>query len=1265
MRHITSFSIPKPQSLALVADAGPDIPGGEGANKGFWRKQWRDSYKRFVDMGRSVKFKVRLEDGRVVSVVGKFQGSSDAVFGRIYVEGDPNVPDGYYYVTSDNGATVIANLKQEDLDRLGIQPGKDYDGNTVTARDAAATQDISEIKYEPKTTDGDKPATQRKENLSGAEAQERKLSTVTQNLKEQGRFPVPRQTNLQFWGEESDIAKGAKEDYYLVYESLKNQDPSWKEKYPTFDDFWGKVKEMAVGQTSQSPNDLSKIPQEMKDINKAYAERVLNMNPDGKITFYRNAVNRKGSAEDSALGYVTTNADFAYDYNSQAPNDNGNGRYEIDVKPDEVFGMLGYSQLEDEFGVTIGRAVTSQPDRVRRVGDLAQPVLAPWLEKYQDGVGRSTGGTPYRHYALAGQFDLLPVDPLGDTAAEFLGKHGKTAADIKAKFDELYGEGSYEEYKASDESLNFSDIKRLFVDVGDGKVGLDITRIGGMDGSLAPGGYGNGDPASFKNDKTDNTLKMLSVFQELSGQPFMVHRSRTDELPPEVKETATPDVEDSGVSDIPSYRYKDSKTGWSYEDEHVVGTNPNNSPTDGEVDAVITYTGKGYTQMNALARGEGTGDSSFSEEEIATSIENLTDLIDRNPPLGTKALVYRGVYDSKNIKWSELEVGSEFIDNGFVSTSPNAATAGGFGSVQLEIELGEDTKAIDVSSTLDGTKAAVREPEVILQRGTRFEVVAKTENGFKLRVVGSAEPKPLSEPEATPEAEEAPTPEATPVTEEITYDEEQAVKNFAADSFQRITELLLRRDPEVDFDKYLAMAERGDTSDQILIASFEDIDKEGSRALTSKEADAFKQIPKVTSAIAKSSLKEDETLYRGFSMDDQDTFDAWLATVTPGNILKAANFSSTSRKSSIAETFTMMSESGGPRRVLMEIDAPAGTMGLDMNDKDLAEYPEEEEVLLNRNQRFEVVSVSNEKITYEGYEYTVVYVNVKAIGPKSEEEPTLEPVVEEKPEPPKPKAPIPTPVKPLPKVQIKEKEKVDRSLLPMPQVEVNEPVYSTLNKDKPVYINGFIAVPSSAEADELSGIGKDPTKKERDALRKKTLEVLTKTPNYEPLPPELADFEALTSIGESAFTYVDSSLAINDGLRDADYQMENSKQVKDIDKAISLSAHLPPGSTVYRMLKLSTWERLNPQPGQVLIDRAYASTSHTKRFSDEARDIDIKTGDVNQIPMRIVMPNNTSGIDLSTISWYNTEDEYLLPRQTAMLFLGWDSDGYAVFERIS
>jgi hypothetical protein len=495
------------QPQGLVADVGPDIPGGEGANKGAWRDQLRDRLGQFAKMFGLVLFDIDIEG------IGRVTGHGELV--DIVRPGVGLVRVKNHKILGD----IDIEMLGEQLEAIdAIIPDADYERITGKTLPKSKSSEL-------------------KDSLTGAEAQARKMSTVYKNLKDEGRFPVPRQTNLNYWGVDSDVAKGAKEDYSLVYDKLKSEDASWSEKYPTFDEFWERVRQFSVGQTSQSPNELSEIPQEMKDINKAYAENVLGLKPDGKITFYRNAVNRKGSAEDSALGYVTTNADFAYDYNSQAPNESGNGRYEIDAKPDEVFGMLGYSQLEDEFGVTVGRGVTSQPGRVRRVGDLEQPKLAPWLEKYQDGVGRSTGGTPYRHYALAGQFDLLPVDPLGEDVNEFLGKYGKTTADIKAKFDELHGEGAYEDYKASGETLGFGEIKRMFVDVGNGKVGLDITRIGGMDGTLAPGGYGNGDPESFKNDKTDNTLKMLSVFQELSGQPFMVHRdhSKDDQRLDEVK----------------------------------------------------------------------------------------------------------------------------------------------------------------------------------------------------------------------------------------------------------------------------------------------------------------------------------------------------------------------------------------------------------------------------------------------------------------------------------------------------------------------------------------------------------------------------------------------------------------------------------------------------------------------------------------------------------------------------------------------------------
>jgi hypothetical protein len=508
------------QPQGLVADIGPDLPGGEGANEGFWRQQLRDRLGQFAKMLGTVLFDMEIEGLGRVTGHGELIKIVRPQVGVVRIKNHPVLPDGDYEVPGDNLEAIDALIKDKDYERVT--------GKTL-----------------PKSK-----SSELKDKLTGSEAQARKMSTVYKNLKDEGRFPVPRQTTIDHWGIDSDIAKGAKKDYGLVYDKLKDEDPSWSQKYPTFDDFWERVRQLSVGQTSQSPNELSKIPQEMKDINKAYAEEVLGLRPDGLITFYRNATNRKITPEDSALGYVTTNADFAYDYNSQASNESGNGRYEIDAKPDEVFGMLGYSQLEDEFGVTVGRGVTSQPGRVRRVGDLEQPKLAPWLEKYQDGVGRSTGGTPYRHFALAGQFDLFPVDPLGDSVGEFVEKHGKTVDDIKAKFDELHGQGAYDEYKLSGNALSFAIAKNMFVNLGNGKFGFDITKIdGSKGGNLAPAGYGDGDPATFKNDKLDTTLKMLSVLQELSGQPFMVHRDHPKDDPrlQEASDEVTPEVVPSPV----------------------------------------------------------------------------------------------------------------------------------------------------------------------------------------------------------------------------------------------------------------------------------------------------------------------------------------------------------------------------------------------------------------------------------------------------------------------------------------------------------------------------------------------------------------------------------------------------------------------------------------------------------------------------------------------------------------------------------------------
>lgn len=374
-----------------------------------------------------------------------------------------------------------------------------------------------------------------KDSMTGAEVQAKKMETVKSNLEKEGRFPIPRQTTSDHWGVDSDITKGAKQDYKKVYNKLVSDDPKWKKEYPTYDSFFeGAVKGWAVDQQTQSPNDLKDIPQEMKDINKAYATEVLGLKPDGKITFYRNAVNGHTNMEDSARGYVTTHANFAHDYNAHKGNQGSNGRYEIDAKPDEVYGMLGYSKLEDEYGVTVGHGVTKQPGRIRRVGDLKSPALtAPWLKKYDDNSNRSGGGTPFRHHALAGLYDFHPVDEEMSDIDKMFEKWHLTSADIKNKFDEKYGKGAYDDYKASGQTVGNSDLKKFFMPLGNGKVGFDPTRFDKYDDrSLAISGYGDhSKPESFKNDKYDNVLKIMSTLQDLTGQKIMTPKGEETKEP--------------------------------------------------------------------------------------------------------------------------------------------------------------------------------------------------------------------------------------------------------------------------------------------------------------------------------------------------------------------------------------------------------------------------------------------------------------------------------------------------------------------------------------------------------------------------------------------------------------------------------------------------------------------------------------------------------------------------------------------------------------
>ena len=498
-------------------------PGGTGANDGYWEEQLRDRFGKFMEMGGDVLFEVTLPGVQgEVQAKGKFIGATDMTTARIEVLDNSEIPKGVYLIKTDKIENIQAVIPPEYLE-----------------------DQLAKSKPSPEPL---------KKSMVGAEVQKKKLKSIAKNLKARGRFPVPRQSMNDTMGKNSDVTIAAKADYKQVYDAS----PQLQERYKGPGELWDRVYSLSVDTDWSSPNELSEIPEEMQLINREYAKHFLGLEEDGLITVYRNAVGGKNSQVDAAAGYVSTDMSFAYDYNSKSQNIGANGRYEIDVKPDEVFGMLGYSKPEDEFAFVIGKGVTSQEGRVRRVGDVAPlPMPAPWLQDYEKEISYATGATPYRHHALGGQFNFHEVDSFGDNIEEFFSKYNLTSEDIKSKFDELYGSGAYDEYKASEGTISFNTIRRMFVDLPNGKIGLDITKIqGGRDGVLTMARYGDGGPDTFKNDRTDTTLKMMSVFQELTGQPFFTHRSR-DYVPgaEEPKGVVSP-TQDRNFKDIDEGSYR-------------------------------------------------------------------------------------------------------------------------------------------------------------------------------------------------------------------------------------------------------------------------------------------------------------------------------------------------------------------------------------------------------------------------------------------------------------------------------------------------------------------------------------------------------------------------------------------------------------------------------------------------------------------------------------------------------------------------------------
>jgi hypothetical protein len=661
-------------------------PGNLGANKGHWAKQLRDRFSRFMEEGSFVLIEIELPGvyGKV-HATGKLIRAVSPGVALVRVETNKEIPAGDYEVSTENITAIQATIPLEHVEKKAAEAR----GETAPAEAPL------------------------KKSMSGTEALNLRLKSMGNLLREDGRFPVPRMSYLN--RKDSDNRRAAQRDYKKVFDA----EPALQEKYKTFENMWEQVYKYGTDERTQSPNELANIPEDMKELNRAYAKHFLGLDPEGLITVYRNAVNGKYTEEESAVGYASTDALMAYDYASHRDNIEANGRYEIDVKPGEIFGMLGYSKIEDEYGVTIGRELANIPGRVRRVGDLAMVLPdAPWLKEWGLKFNRGKGASPFRQYSLAVSHEFHPVEPFGDSVAEFLTKYNISAADIKNKFDQIYGEGAYEKYRATGNIVDFNKLRRLFIPLPDGKIGLDVEKLSNL--------MGLKEVSEYTGDLYDNTMKMLSVIQELTGQYFMTHKTRDyvplaespkdsptpvlEDTPPVETTVETPPTESSPLGTIPS-----GYENWLPSMADILGFNDDEDSED-DFDPAL-----GNKLLSRVMEKAG-----YNEKPKILSAEEFNSI-------GGET-IYRAVIDEKFVDQylnsSKHFAGTGVFGNGTYSTSKRESAEAYAGSTNndpeiinsrmLEMKLSPDANVLSFNSKRDLRKWAEENAAKFKEEYTKF-----------------------------------------------------------------------------------------------------------------------------------------------------------------------------------------------------------------------------------------------------------------------------------------------------------------------------------------------------------------------------------------------------------------------------------------------------------------------------------------------------------------------------------------------------------------
>lgn len=954
------------QPRGLVADIGPDIPGGEGANEGFWREQIRDRLGQFAKMFGNVLFDIEIEG------LGRITGHGEIVemvrpqVALVSVKNHKVLPDGDYEIPG------------EDLEGIdGLIPDADYE--RVTGKKL------------PKRS-----APELKDEVTGDEAMQVIRNAGAEYAKSQGRFPMARTYN--------DIKQGLRSQYSQLLEGIKQDTPELlKNQFilnedgtgrtgdiETEDDFWGAVNAMKVdtGNRWVAPENINPLA---KEINRRYAEKFLGIKKDGLITFYRNVTQEKENPAEAAAGYISLDKKMAWDYNSQKgySTDVNKGRYIVKAKPDEVLGILGLSGAVDEFSVVISPEVTSLPGRFEKVGGLEKQKVdtAPWLDSERlDSMSRLGGGSPFRFLAPMANFDYYPLDsnPFGEKNgwASFYEANGLKQGDLPNKYNELYGEGAWEK-DFGDGSPRATSFTELFIEFTDeqgnkkcGLNALDLRKLSNQDM------LNNAE----SGDDFDRNIKVLSTMQELMGEPFFVNKGhskndpRLDEVKdeePVVEKTPEPEKIEEPKKEPPvthtfngktfEFSSEEMENAYYYISRNYLGAK---DVTDEEG---IEFNERMRALTDYLRPGSVSDETIPAQEQLLGTKIKIGELRHSAPPSRFDEIMENGIRPRITDK-----VGTEKYSRRrfgvFLANDYTSSEAGNLGEV-FRVKVPENNLRVDSGYTPYGQNMYIErtlEPEEIEHLGhipansndSDIEV-----NNFGLHN-GRGTECTICNPELKSlELEKESGPDAPLTPQNFTKEQEKVVKDYSSYGYRDVnTYLRLGRQAAIDEFDTTNSEKRADEAEKAI----EEINKVFETSTLEKDAILFRLVPRdIAEGVNVGDILSDPAILSTTKNPESDDINRQFNS----NIFNG-----------LERYYEDRYDGAHPNDVgwaVIEIEAPTGTKAIDITS--ISEFPAEREVLLPPGASLEVISIEETEVKNRykrpGDIFKAYKVKVRAVPP--------------------------------------------------------------------------------------------------------------------------------------------------------------------------------------------------------------------------------------------------------------------------------------------